>query len=141
MSTKMREHKKGEAFGMSIHPLRQKLIAYSKLYSSDTTLKTYYIKYFEGPKYHNINLRKYEIKATNYIEAYVVMYDFLNMKLKVAGQMPSDQYEILMDILVNDEDLIDDEGNFIDMDMLDLHNDTLWLEEDDNKITTLMFVN
>ncbi len=128
------------AFGyISTHPLRQKLIDYSKTFDQ-TTLKHYRLKYYQGDQYFNLNLKRYIIQAHNLIEANVIYHDYFNLKLKTA--IACDQYEILHDILEDDENF-DENGNMIfDEQMLD-ENDTLWLEEieDVNKSVVLTFQN
>lgn len=132
------------SFGQSTHPLRRKLIDYSKSNEESKHIKTYIIKHSLGDVYYNINLRKIEIKACNIVDAYVIMYDYLNMNLKT--ESPSDKYEELMKKLI-DEDMLDAEGNFANMSMLQLYedglyDDDLWIEEiqDCQPFMTLTFV-
>jgi hypothetical protein len=125
------------AFGkISTHPLRQKLIDYSKIFNQES-LKTYRIRYYQGPHYCNLNLNKYTIHAHNYIEANVILHDFLNMKLRSAHAC--DQYVDLQSILNDDADEnFDDDDNLIfDEKSLD-ENDTLWLEEDEEGGKTVL---
>lgn len=118
------------AFGqVSTHPLRQKLIDYSKTFDQ-TTLKKYVLKYYEGNQYYNLNLSRYVIIAHNFIEANVIIYDYLNLKLKTA--IGKDQYDSLQSILEDDyEENFDEHGNLIFSETALDENDTLWLEESD----------
>lgn len=118
------------AFGqVSTHPLRQKLIDYSKTFDQ-THPKRYTLKYYQGNQYFNLNLARYVISAHNYIEANVIVHDYLNLKLKTAiGQ---DQYLTLQQILEDDyEENFDENGNLIFAETALDENDTLWLEESD----------
>lgn len=127
------------AFGqVSTHPLRQKLIDYSGTFDQ-TVLKMYKLKYYQGDQYFNLNLNRYVIQAHNYIEANVIIHDYLNLKLKTAvGQ---DQYVTLQSILEDDyEENFDESGNLIFSETSLDENDTLWLEEsDESKQIVLTF--
>lgn len=118
------------AFGqVSTHPLRQKLIDYSKTFDQ-TTLKKYVLKYYEGDQYFNLNFSRYVISAHNYIEANVIIMDYLNLKLKTA--IGKDQYITQQEILEDDyEENFDENGNLIFSETALDENDTLWLEESD----------
>jgi xylose isomerase len=120
------------SFGqVSTHPLRQKLIDYSKTFDQ-THLKKYVLKYYQGDQYFNLNLKRYIIQAHNYIEANVIIMDYLNLKLKTAVGI--DQYETLQEILEDDYDEnFDTNGNLIFSETSLDENDTLWLEEIEDK--------
>lgn len=119
------------AFGqISTHPLRNKLIDYSRTFDQ-STLKNYKIKYYEGNQYFNLNLSRYVVSAHNIVEARVILLDYFNLKLKTA--IAIDQYISQQEILEADyEENFDENGNLIfnegEMD----ENDTLWLEEYDS---------
>lgn len=112
---------------ISTHPLRQKLIDYSKTFDQ-TTLKNYRLKFYQGNKYFNLNLDNYIIQAHNFIEANIIYNDYFNLNLKTRNV--EDKYVLLQSILNDDYDeYFDENGNMIfEETMLD-KNDTLWLEE------------
>jgi hypothetical protein len=127
------------AYGqVSTHPLRQKLINYSKTFDQ-TTLHKYAPKYYEGNQYINLHLSRYIIHAHNLIEAYVIFLDYLNLKLRYAH--PDDQYVSLQSILEDDYEENFDENENLIFSETDFHdNDTLWLEQcdDDRQIVLTM---
>jgi len=128
------------AFGqVSTHPLRQKIIDYSQTFNQ-TEIHKYVPKYYESNQYLNLHLKRYIIHAHNLIEAHVIFYDYLNLKLKTAPH-PVDQYMSLQSILEDDyEENFDEFGNLIVSETDFNYNDTLWLEQcdDDRQIVLTM---
>jgi hypothetical protein len=117
----------GSSFGKtSTHPLRQQLIDHSKSFQQ-TKIQTFYIKFYQGSQYFNLDLSQIAIRAHNYIEANVIMHDYFNVELKT--KFVEDQYAMLNEILEDDyEDNYDENGNLIISETHFDENDTLWLE-------------
>jgi hypothetical protein len=120
-----------QAFGqISTHPLRQKMINYSQTFNQ-IEIHKYALKYYEGNQYFNLNLKRYIIHAHNLIEAHVIFFDYLNLKLKTA--IAEDQYISLQSILEDDyEENFDENKNLIVSETDFNYNDTLWLEQCDD---------
>ena len=110
-------------FGLSNHPLRQKLI--DRANKDGGELKVYAPKYYEGPLYFNIDLSIIKIHARNSFEACVVFKDYLNMNM-ISPRICDAYYDMF-----DEEEDFDENGNIIYPEenfMNPEHEDTMWFE-------------
>jgi hypothetical protein len=117
---------------ISTHSFRQKLIDYSETFDQ-TTLHKYVPTYCNGDKYFNLYLSRYCIQAHNLIEAYIILLDYLNLKLE-SPHSSTDFISLERDLESDYEANFDKKGKYSSKAGIDQYSSLQLILEENHKI-------